>query len=78
MWVETFFRRLASIPVRALKSAFNKEILLLSLGRIELGFFGLDPKTMSDVLWESDGLFPECTACITSVNASPKVSQQRL
>ena len=46
------------MPVVILKSAFKRDIFLLSLGLVEFGFFGLLPKTMSEVRWEWVGGSP--------------------
>ena len=49
MWVATFLNLSLIIPVMVLKSEFHKEIFLLSLGLVDFGFFGLQPKTMREV-----------------------------
>ena len=49
-----------------LKSLFNKDILLLSPGFMELSFLGLLPKTIRAVCMEGVGWPPLCMACTTS------------
>ena len=78
VWVSIFFNLLASRPLLTLKSLFNREILLLSWGRILLGFLGLEPKTMRDVLREGVSGLHWKTSCITSASDSPMTSQHSL
>ena len=73
--MSVFPNLLASIPVTTLKSAFSREILLLSPGLMELGFFGLAPKTIILVLILLVGVPPLWMAWTTSVSGVPIVSQ---
>ena len=76
MWVATFLNLSLIIPVMVLKSEFTNEIFLLSMGLVDFGFFGLQPKTIREVRCEEVGDWPPCTAWTTSVRAFPTVSQQ--
>ena len=46
VWVAIFLNLSLITPVSILKFEFKREILRLSAGLVELGFFGLQPKTM--------------------------------
>ena len=76
--VKVSLKRAASNPVTILKSELRSDILLLSVALMLLGFFGLVPKTIKQVLWLGVSFSPLWTAHTTSKSESPSRSQSSL